>query len=197
MEKKFLIENIEKLTPQEKEILEKLFKDKKDIDLVELINNIKKDLKEAKEKEVYNKLLNRLTQLDKDINGEAERWWKQALYELETSETLIKSNKYSSSAFHSQQAVEMALKALYLKRKGEVPEHHKLLSMATILSLPENLKIKCNKLDPIYLQTRYVDTRSDEKLPYEQYDEEQAIESYNDAEELLKWISKETGLSII
>ncbi len=79
----------------------------------------------------------------------------------------------------------------------EVPGHHKLLSMATVLDLPNPLKAKCNSLDPVYMQTRYVDSRGDEKLPYEQYDEAKASILYNDAEELLKWISKETGLQII
>lgn len=194
MKKEVLFGNIEKISSKEREILKELFKDKEDIDLKELIENIKKDLKEVEDKGVYNKLLNRLTEFNKEINREVEKWWKQALYELETSETLIKSHKYSSSAFHSQQAGEMALKALYLKRKGEIPDHHKLLSMATILDLPKDLKIKCNKLDPIYVQTRYVDARSDEKLPYEQYDEEQANKAYNGAEELLKWINEEIGL---
>lgn len=197
MKKEILFENIESLTSKEKEILGHFFEKKEDIDLTELIKNIKESLKDAKEKEIYNKLLNRLTEFNKKINQESEKWWKQALYELNTSEALIKSYKYSSSAFHSQQAVEMALKALYLKRNGEVPNHHKLLSMATILGLPNTLKVKCDSLDPVYTQTRYVDSRSDEKLPYEQYDEGKAGKLYNDAEELLEWISKETGLQII
>lgn len=38
MKKDFLIENIENLTPREKEILEKLFKNSEDVDLVEVMN---------------------------------------------------------------------------------------------------------------------------------------------------------------
>jgi len=50
MRKEILIENIEKLTSQEKEILDILFKGNRDIDLVELIGNIKRGLKEEKKK---------------------------------------------------------------------------------------------------------------------------------------------------
>ncbi len=76
MKKEILIENIEKLTSKEKEILGQVFKNKGDIDLAELIKNIKDCLKDGKDKEIYNKLLNRLTEFNKNVNQESEKWWK-------------------------------------------------------------------------------------------------------------------------
>ena len=114
MKKEFLIGNIGKLTSREKEILGKLFKGNEDIYLTELIKNIKIGLKEVKDREVHNQLLNRLEDFLKKIMEDVEKSWKQALYELDVATDLIKVLKYSASAFHSQQAAEMGLKAPYI-----------------------------------------------------------------------------------
>ena len=44
---------------------------------------------------------------------EAERWLKTAEGDLETAAILLESNKYAHSCFHSQQAGERAMKAVW------------------------------------------------------------------------------------
>ncbi len=51
-------------------------------------------------------------------------------------------------------------------------------------------------LNPVYQESRYFDARVDNKIPSEQYDEENAKEYYNNAEDILKWIAKKLKTSL-
>ena len=196
MEKKILMRGIEKLTPKEKDILENSFKNKDDAALIELIDYIKKGLSESNDREARNKLLNRLNSFFKKIIEDVEKSWKQALYDLEVASDLIRSSKYSASAFHSQQAVEMGLKAIYIYTNADMVQEHNLYKMAKILGLPDMITQKASKLNPIYTGARYFDARADGKIPAEQFDEDHANDYYNDAEEVLRWVSQKLNLSM-
>jgi len=66
--------------------------------------------------------------------------------------------------------------------------------MAKLMELPDSIIQKASKLNPIYTRTRYFDARADDKIPAEQFDENQAHEYYNYAEEILRWISQKLNL---
>ena len=66
---------------------------------------------------------------------------------------------YRQTCFHSQQAVEKALKALLLARQGTYPRTHSLedlLAFDTSGELSE-WEEPCQRLSRFYLTTRYVD----------------------------------------
>ena len=88
----------------------------------------------------------------------------------------------------SQQAVEKALKALYIKERKELLKTHSVSRLARELKLLEKLQQKISLLEPIYQETRYLDISS--KIPAEEFEENDAVEFYNIAEEVLEWIRK-------
>jgi HEPN domain-containing protein len=130
------------------------------------------------------------------MKEETIKHWKQALYELDVANDLIKAGKYSAASFHSQQAAEMALKALFFEKRGELYKDHKLYELATKLKVPSAIYKKCSNLNPVYISTRYFDARADEKIPAEEYDKHSAVEYYNQSEDILKWVSEQLGTSM-
>jgi HEPN domain-containing protein len=54
--------------------------------------------------------------------------------------------------------------------------------------MPKNLLIKVALLEPVYQETRYPDVSS--QLPAEEFDEKDAIELVNNAQEVLEWVKK-------
>jgi HEPN domain-containing protein len=49
------------------------------------------------------------------MRQEVKNWWEQAKNDFEKAEVLYQSGHYDGVAFYSQQAVEKALKSIYLK----------------------------------------------------------------------------------
>jgi len=122
------------------------------------------------------------------MKEEIERWLKQAENDLDSSEENIKIGKYYVSAFLSQQAVEKALKALYIQEKKELLKTHSVSRLAQEVKLPIELIKKISLLEPIYQESRYPDIAS--KIPSEEYEEKDASEVFNIAEEVIEWIRK-------
>jgi len=57
------------------------------------------------------------------MRKEVSRLWEQALEDLDTAKKLLEVEKYYASVFFAEQAVEKALKALFIKKKGESGVH--------------------------------------------------------------------------
>lgn len=126
------------------------------------------------------------------MRKEIENWWKQAEYDLEAAEKNIKINKYYISAFLSQQAVEKSLKALYIQEKKELLKTHNVSRLAQELDLPEELIKKISLFETVYQETRYPDLAS--TIPAEEFEEKDAVELFNIAEETLQWLKKKMKL---
>ena len=94
-----------------------------------------------------------------------EKWLRKASENLEAAKILLEGGLYASSCFHSQQAAEMALKALIVLRSGVQPFTHSLtelleeVSKLTEISLSEG---DLAWLQDHYLQARYPNTRLSE-----------------------------------
>ena len=72
------------------------------------------------------------------MRKEIENWLEQAEADFDGAEYNFEGGKYYIAAFLCQQAVEKALKALFLyEKKGEVPQSHSLIYLATNTSAPE------------------------------------------------------------
>lgn len=120
------------------------------------------------------------------MRKEVENWLKQSEADLRSAENSLNSKDFYVSAFLSQQAVEKCLKALMLKEKGELIKSHNISRLAKLLNLPYKLLIKISELEPVYQETRYPDVAS--KIPAEEFEEKDAMEFLNIADEVVEWI---------
>ena len=84
-----------------------------------------------------------------------EIWWKQAERDLKSSKNSLNSKDYYVSALLSQQAVEKALKCLYLKEKGELLRIHDVVKLAREVNAPLEIVKKCAEINPVYVEVRY------------------------------------------
>lgn len=58
-------------------------------------------------------------------------------------------------AFHSQQAAEKALKAVLIKKTGELIKTHELVFLARKVGAPAHLVDDCKDLNELFASTRY------------------------------------------
>ena len=122
------------------------------------------------------------------MKPEIERWWKQAEADYESAKSTITAQKYYVAAFLCQQAVEKALKALYIQEKKNLLKTHSVSRLSKELNIPENLAVKIALLEPIYQQTRYPDIA--DNIPSEEFEESDAQEALRTTEEVLEWTRK-------
>ncbi len=123
------------------------------------------------------------------MRKEIENWWKQGNNDLEKAAVLYRSKNYDGTAFYCQQAVEKTLKALILEKTRETNvEGHSLIYLGKMAKIPEEYFSGLKKLSPQYFIARYPDLT--EEVPYELYDENNAKEFLNIAQEVIKWIEK-------
>lgn len=105
------------------------------------------------------------------MRREIEVWIEQAADDLDGAKYDFDGGKYYQAAFWCQQAVEKALKALFLlEKKGMVPQSHSLIYLASNTSCPEKYFSFLKELTPKFIDTRYPDAAVD--LPRNIYDKE-------------------------
>lgn len=113
-----------------------------------------------------------------------KNWLKEADWDFTTAEILKERERYNSSAFFAQQAVEKILKAA-LMFKNEAPWGHSTkellvrLNEITELDL-SNLIHNALELDHHYIPSRYPNVHPN-SAPHELYDEIMAENAINDA----------------
>lgn len=116
-------------------------------------------------------------------------WWNQAEDDFDAAEYNFQGEKYYVAAFLCQQAVEKGLKALFLQnKKGEVPQSHSLIYLATNTSVPKRFYSFLRELTPKYVDTRYPDAAVD--LPSRIYDNENTGALLENTREVLQWVRK-------
>ncbi len=120
---------------------------------------------------------------------EVLNWWKQAKRDLESAGHALEYGDYYLVAFLSHQAVEKALKAVYIKKFGELIKVHDISFLARKNGLPEELVDECIRLNPAYIDSRYPDATG--KLPVYSYKKEIAEPLFNAAKKVIKWVEKE------
>ena len=116
---------------------------------------------------------------DKEIN----EWFDKAKKDLKAAENSIKTKDYEWSCFQSQQAVEKALKAIYIKKNKKLLKVHDLVLLAKKINAPRKIILLCSKINPSYIETRYPDLSSF-------YGEEEAKDILVYSHEVLKWTEK-------
>ncbi|ATZ60813.2 MAG: HEPN domain-containing protein [Methanosarcinales archaeon Met12] len=114
---------------------------------------------------------------------EVSDWWKQALRDLESARNALRCGDYYVSAFLSQQAVEKALKALYILKFNDLWKIHDLVRLARKVDAPHNIVELCAKITPGYMATRYPDVGR-------KYDRGEVEGLLVAAKEVLDWVKK-------
>ncbi len=123
-----------------------------------------------------------------NMREEINRWWMQAVHDLEASEYNLKGKILDVAAFYCQQSVEKALKAYILFKKKESPGPiHSLVKLGKIADVPKEYSAFLRQLTPEYYLSRYPDAVED--VPYSLYEEEDVSSLIKKAKELLKWLN--------
>jgi HEPN domain-containing protein len=121
------------------------------------------------------------------LRREIQNWIDQSNDDFDGALFNYEGGKYYIAAFLCQQAVEKALKALFLdEKKGEVPQSHSLIYLATNTSVPDKFLSFLRELTPKYVDTRYPDASVD--LPSRIYDKENTKGILDKSGEVLAWI---------
>jgi HEPN domain-containing protein len=88
----------------------------------------------------------------------SQQWVERAQYDLDTADAMFKAGRYLYVLFCCQQAVEKALKAVIVKRTGELPPRiHNLLRLAETAGIGSSEKQidLLTKLSGYYIKSRY------------------------------------------
>ncbi|MBS3140467.1 HEPN domain-containing protein [Candidatus Woesearchaeota archaeon] len=105
------------------------------------------------------------------MRPEIERWLLQSEEELSTAEVCFKGEKWFAVAFWCQQAVEKALKALFMLKKKESPgTTHSLTYLARETKIPKEFSNFAASLTKEYYLSRYPDASED--VPFKIYTKE-------------------------
>jgi HEPN domain-containing protein len=114
---------------------------------------------------------------------EVKKWMEKAEHDLNTARINLQQKIYDASAFFCQQAVEKALKALYIKKFRRLFKTHDLYLLGKRLDLPKELLEVCDEISSLYVETRYPDS-------YAEFNKEKVSKTIQKAKEVIKWVKK-------
>jgi HEPN domain-containing protein len=117
-----------------------------------------------------------------------EKWYRQALHDLEMAGKNISIGGYDVAAFLAQQSVEKALKAIFVKKGRKIPRTHYLDELVNILELPEEISGRAMDLTGDYMFSRYPDIA--DHTPFEEYTKETAVLKVQTASEVISLLIK-------
>lgn len=117
-----------------------------------------------------------------------EEWLKQADYDIDTAEYMLKGGRYLYAVFMCHLSIEKALKGLYESRLQEIPpKTHSLVGLLDRMEIrpPDNLARTILRLNDTHITTRYPEELAGlQKL----YSSEIASELLTAGKDVLKWI---------
>ena len=124
---------------------------------------------------------------------EYKKWISEAWNDFKMADVLLNSNIFNGSVFHSQQAVEKAIKALLYYHKLN-PWGHSIIKLMdeyvkTGNEIPKKLKKYAKELDGHYTTSRYPDSIP-ETTPKDAYNNKKAQSIYKKAKSILDFINK-------
>lgn len=88
----------------------------------------------------------------------SEQWVERAQYDLDTADAMFKAGRFLYVLFCCQQAIEKALKAVIVRKTGELPPRiHNLLRLAEVAGIESGQKQThlLTRLSSYYIQSRY------------------------------------------
>jgi HEPN domain-containing protein len=121
------------------------------------------------------------------MRSEINRWFLQSKEEFETAKASYQAKKWFAVAFWCQQAVEKALKAMYMVKKKKSPgTTHSLTFLGRELNLPQKYQNFLRELTKEYYMSRYPDASED--VPFKLYSEQEVEKYLKECEELISWL---------
>ena len=128
------------------------------------------------------------------MREEAHNWWEQAKHDVGTADYLLKGERLDAASFYLEQAIEKALKGLYICLRREAPgATHSLTKLARECGLPSRFLGFLRRLTTEYYVSRYPDASGD--IPYEIYDAEDVEALAGETREVMKWIEQQMSKS--
>ncbi len=85
------------------------------------------------------------------MKPETEKWLKQAKKDIRAANNSFNSRDYEWACFQAHQATEKSLKALNIEKNSSLIKIHDLVLLAKKLGAPEDIRIKCSKINPSIL----------------------------------------------
>ena len=125
---------------------------------------------------------------DSIMDDLSRQWAEQARYDLDTADAMFKAGRYLYVLFCCQQAVEKALKAVIVRRTGELPPRvHNLLRLAEVAGIESDAEQArfLGELSGYYIQSRYPE---EIKAAGPTITEELAQEVLGKTEQMVKWV---------
>jgi HEPN domain-containing protein len=123
------------------------------------------------------------------VREEILRWLEFARSDFETAQILHKAERHPAAVFHCQQAIEKALKGLYIAEVDAMfPRTHSLAQIAQPTTFPRDGLPFLRELTSKYTDTRYPSFPVDRLS--EIYDEEYSGQVIAKTKDILSWIEK-------
>lgn len=117
----------------------------------------------------------------------ANQWLEKALNDLEAAQIMRRESIFDTCAFLCQQAVEKAVKALWIDvRQTEPPRVHGVGPMALQLGAGREIVCDINDVVGDYMASRYPDAAV--ALPANYYTDDDAQQRIMKAERVLSWV---------
>lgn len=95
-----------------------------------------------------------------EMKEEAESWIQKAEEDFDTAKYNFEGGKEDVTMFFSHQAVEKALKALSIERRGDYPYSHNLVRLSKGEDISDEILKMFAELNPVYTGFRYPDEES-------------------------------------
>ncbi|HEC35118.1 MAG TPA: HEPN domain-containing protein [Anaerolineae bacterium] len=133
----------------------------------------------------------------KDPRAEAERWFRQAVYDLQVARHAEHGRFHFAACFHAQQAAEKALKARRYAQGERIVLGHSVLRLAEECAGVDprfkDVARKCGRLDLFYIPARYPNGLPG-GIPADVYTEAEAELALRLAQQVLDLVAEVLGL---
>ncbi|MEW5955533.1 MAG: HEPN domain-containing protein [Candidatus Micrarchaeota archaeon] len=115
----------------------------------------------------------------------AKKWFQQALEDLDTAEYCFDGGKYYAAGFWAQQAIEKALKAVWIAKGKGLKKTRELAFLAEEVGAPREVVADVAVVSPLEMKARYLDYEGE--TPKEAVDERRAHNAVLTARKVIEW----------
>jgi HEPN domain-containing protein len=130
------------------------------------------------------------------MRSRSERWFAQAIHDLEDARFNLAGGRYNVACFLAQQAAEKALKAFLLYKGAEEVWGHSLAELCDDAKRFDpsfaEIERELSSLDKYYLPTRYPDALPG-GIPANAFDEEDAERAISLSEKAIEFVRERMG----
>lgn len=125
------------------------------------------------------------------MRPEAQPWWRQAQADLDTARLTRDANSHYAAVWFAQQAVEKALKAVYIEQQGVLaPRTHDLEYLGDEVGVPTAVEADIVIVNPAFGAARYPDSATGH-APVDDVTPVMAQSCVTAAESVLQWTDQQ------